>query len=50
MRTEFFRKDKTKRVQFYVELRDMWTGVYWDTKAVYIVVFGLVMRVRRDES
>lgn len=50
MSTEFFRRDKTRRIQVYIELRDMWFGVFWPENATYICLFGLVVRIARKEG
>lgn len=48
-RTEFFRdRQRHRRVQVYVELRDLWVGAYISPDAVYLCALGLVLRVRRS--
>jgi hypothetical protein len=47
-RTEFGRRRQAgRRVQVYVELRDLWVGAYIAPTAVYVCAFGVVLRVTR---
>lgn len=46
-RTEFFRGRHGRRVEVYIELRDLWVGVFVSPTAVYVCCLGLVLRVRR---
>lgn len=50
MRTEFFRQaQRGHRVQIYVELRDLWIGLFVAPSAVYVVPFpAVVIRVTRS--
>lgn len=48
IRTEFGRDpQRGRRVQVYVELRDLWVGAFIAENAVYLCALGLVVRIDR---
>lgn len=51
MRTEYLRgRRRGRKVQVYVELRDLWVGLYWDAKAFYVVLLpAVVVRITRGK-
>jgi hypothetical protein len=45
-RTEFGRGvQRGRRVQLYLELRDLWAGAYLAPGVIYLGLFGLVLRI-----